>query len=140
MNWTTEEWEEYPAPKLPFKETFYHGTVLPTLRGGGGRKKLIGPLCLVKSVKKPEFAFLSTCGSSPCESTCFNYQWRGCPHGHSSTLTIPALRALKAVKFTVIVLHEVSRFTWDAFALTMVPLAWLKDVGAYVRGERCLRA
>lgn len=38
-NWTAEEWEEYPAPKLPFKERFYHGTVLPALRGGGGRKK-----------------------------------------------------------------------------------------------------
>lgn len=48
---------EYPAPKLPFKERFHHGTVLPALRGGGGRKKLTGPLCLVKSMKKPEFAF-----------------------------------------------------------------------------------
>lgn len=36
----------------------------------------------------------------------------------------------------VIVLHEVSSFTWDTFAFTVVPLAWLKDVGAYVRGER----
>lgn len=36
----------------------------------------------------------------------------------------------------VIVLHEVSSFTWDTFAFTVVPLAWLEDVGAYVRGER----
>lgn len=45
-------------------------------------------------------------------------------------LVIPALRAWKAVKLMVIVLHEVSSFTWDTFAFTMVPLAWLEDVGA----------
>lgn len=92
-------------------------------------------------MKKPEFAFfIIYLWLFPCESACFNYQWRGCPHGPSSTLTIPALRALKAVKLTVTVLHEVSMFTWDAFTLTMVLLAWLTDGGAYVRRERCLGA